>query len=127
MASTAQRRHGRWIFHATARSPTFYGWVIPPAESRSLWSQFEGVFGCYAVKGPKPGARVLARYSDPDAGLSAERPVYLAEHFYGAGRVLYMGSSELWRLRSLSVEHFEALYTQLIRHVSQDVCCVGHR
>ena len=89
------------------------------SESRSLWSQFAGVFGCYAVKGPKPGARVLARYSDPDAGLSVNRPVYLAEHFYGAGRVLYLGSSELWRLRSLGVEYFEVLYTQLIRHVSQ--------
>ena len=89
------------------------------SESRSLWSQFAGVFGCYAVKGAKPGARVLARYSDPDAGLSVERPVYLAEHFYGAGRVLYFGSSEWWRLRSLGVEYFEVLYTQLIRHVSQ--------
>jgi len=89
------------------------------AESRSLWSQFEGVYGCYAVKGPKPGARVLARYSDPEAGLSVQRPVYLAEHFYGAGRVLYQGSSELWRLRSMGVEYFEVLTTQLIRHVSQ--------
>ncbi len=88
-------------------------------ESRSAWSEFDGVFGCYAVKGAKPGARVLARYSDPDAGLSVDRPVYMAEHFYGAGRVLYLGSSELWRLRSLSVEYFEVLYTQLIRHVSQ--------
>ncbi|MGI9427688.1 MAG: VWA domain-containing protein, partial [Bythopirellula sp.] len=88
-------------------------------ESRALWSEFDGVFGCYAVKGPKPGARVLARYSDPDAGLSVDRPVYLAEHFYGAGRVLYMGSSELWRLRSMDVEYFEVLYTQVIRHVSQ--------
>ncbi|MEM8944864.1 MAG: hypothetical protein AAGD11_06735 [Planctomycetota bacterium] len=88
-------------------------------ESQLLWSEFDGVYGCYAVKGPKPGARVLARYSDPDAGISAQRPVYLAEHFYGAGRVVYLGSSELWRLRSLSVEYFEVLYTQLIRHVSQ--------
>jgi len=88
-------------------------------ESRSSWAQFAGVFGCYAVQGPKPGARVLARYSDPDAGLSVARPVYLAEHFYGAGRVLYLGSSELWRLRSLGVKYFEVLYTQILRHVSQ--------
>ena len=90
-----------------------------PEESQSLWSKFEGVFGCYAVKGPKPGARVLGRYSDPDAGLSAERPVYMAEHFYGGGRVLYVGSGEMWRLRSVDPGHFEVLYTKLIRHVSQ--------
>jgi len=89
------------------------------AESRALWSQFAGVFGCYAVKGPKPGARVLARYSDPEAGISTERPVYLAEHFYGSGRVFYLGSGEVWRLRKMDVGYFEILYTNLLRHVSQ--------
>ena len=88
-------------------------------ESRALWSSFDGVFGCYAVKGPKPGARVLGRFGDPDAGLSEQRPVYMAEQFYGSGRVLYFGSGELWRLRSLDLGLFEVLYTKLIRHVSQ--------
>ena len=97
-----------------------YLWLADSAaESRALWSEFDGVFGCYAVKGPKPGARVLGRYSDPEAGISTERPVYLAEHFYGGGRVFYMGSGELWRLRTLDTGYFEILYTSLIRHVSQ--------
>jgi len=97
-----------------------YLWLADSAaESRALWSEFDGVFGCYAVKGPKPGARVLGRYSDPDAGISTEHPVYLAEHFYGGGRVFYMGSGELWRLRTLDTGYFEILYTSLIRHVSQ--------
>ncbi|MCG8451252.1 MAG: VWA domain-containing protein [Pirellulales bacterium] len=97
-----------------------YLWLADSiVESRALWSEFTGVFGCYAVKGPKPGARVLGRYSDPEAGISTERPVYLAEHFYGSGRVFYMGSGELWRLRRLDVGYFEILYTNLIRHVSQ--------
>jgi hypothetical protein len=89
------------------------------AESRERWSRFPGVFGCYAVRGPKPGAQVYGRYSDPEAGISVERPVYFAEHFYGAGRVFYMGSGELWRLRQLDPGYFEQLYTQLVRHVSQ--------
>ena len=97
-----------------------YLWLSDSAsESHALWSEFKGVFGCYAVKGPKPGARVLGRYSDPEAGLSTQRPVYLAEHFYGGGRVFYMGSGELWRLRTLDIGYFEILYTSLIRHVSQ--------
>lgn len=90
-----------------------------PEESQSLWSRFAGVFGCYTVKGPKPGARVLGRFSDPDAGLSTERPVYIAEQFYGGGRVLYIGSGEMWRLRTVDQGYFEVLYTKLIRHVSQ--------
>lgn len=95
-------------------------WLADTSEaSRPLWSQFAGVFGCYAVRGPKPGARVLGRYSDPEAGISTELPVYLAEHFYGAGRVFYIGSGEMWRLRQLDPGYFEVLYTQLIRHVSQ--------
>ncbi len=95
-------------------------WLGPtPDESRANWRRFPGVFGCYAVKGPKAGAQVYARYSDPDAGLSVERPVYFAEHFYGAGRVFYMGSGELWRLRSVDVGYFEKIYTQLLRHVSE--------
>ncbi|MCH2114769.1 MAG: VWA domain-containing protein [Pirellulales bacterium] len=97
-----------------------YLWLAGTSgASRALWSEFAGVFGCYAVKGPKPGAHVLGRYSDPEAGISAERPVYLAEHFYGSGRVFYMGSGEVWRLRMLDVGYFEMLYTSLIRHVSQ--------
>ena len=90
-----------------------------PEESRLVWAQFTGVFGCYAVKGPKAGARVYGQYSDPDAGITVSRPVFLAEHFYGAGRVFYMGSGEMWRLRRLDPGYFEILYTQLIRHVSQ--------
>jgi hypothetical protein len=89
------------------------------AESRDRWSQFPGVFGCFAVKGAKPGAQVYGRYGDPDAGISADRPIYLADHFYGAGRVFYMGSGEMWRLRSLDPGHFERFYTQLVRHVSE--------
>ena len=97
-----------------------YLWLGDTVEdNEEAWAEFSGVFGCYAVKGPKPGARVLGRYSDPEAGISTERPVYLAEHFYGSGRVFYMGSGELWRLRSLDVGYFEVLYTRLIRHVSQ--------
>lgn len=90
-----------------------------PAESEQVWSQFPGVYGCFAVKGPKPAAAVYARYSDPEAGISAELPVYFAEHFYGAGRVFYMGSGEMWRLRAVDPKYFEMLYTQLVRHVSQ--------
>ncbi|MCA9246615.1 MAG: VWA domain-containing protein [Planctomycetales bacterium] len=88
-------------------------------ESQSAWARFPGVYGYYSVKGEKPGATVYGRFSDPSAGISAERPVYLAGHFYGSGRVFYMGSGEMWRLRAQDEAHFEKFYTKLIRHVSQ--------
>src|SRR5262249_45349680 len=61
---------------------------------------------------------VYARFADPQLGIN-QRPVYLAGQFYGAGQVFYIGSAELWRLRSVDPSYFEVLYTKLIRHVSQ--------
>jgi hypothetical protein len=49
----------------------------------------------------------------------------MAEHFYGAGRVFYLGSGEIWRLRALEDAHFEQFYTKLVRHVSQGRLLVG--
>ena len=106
-------------FSGEGRQSEFLWLADSPEESRALWSDFAGIFGCFAVKGPKPGARVLGRYSDPDAGLSKDRPVYIAEHFYGGGRVLYIGSAEMWRLRSMDLSYFDVLYTKMVRHVSQ--------
>ncbi|MEX2112752.1 MAG: vWA domain-containing protein [Pirellulales bacterium] len=101
-------------------------WLADNAPaSRQSWSDFPGVFGYYDVRGPKPGATVYARHSDPEAASGDDRPVYLAGQFYGAGRVFYLGSGEMWRLRALDNSHFEQLYTKLIRHVSQGRLLVG--
>jgi uncharacterized ParB-like nuclease family protein len=77
------------------------------------------------VRGAKPGAAVYGRYSDPEAGTGGERPVYMAGHFYGAGRVFYLGSGEMWRLRALDERYFEQVYTKLVRHVSQGRLLLG--
>ena len=89
------------------------------AASQQVWAGFAGVYGYFPVRGPKPGATVLARFSDPRAGEGDQQPVYFASQFYGSGRVFYMGSGEMWRLRRLDDSYFEQFYTKLIRHVSQ--------
>lgn len=89
-----------------------------PASARA-WSEFPGVYGYYAVRGPKPGAAVYARYSDPRTADGGQQPVYAAGQFYGSGRTFYLGSGEMWRLRANDDAYFERLYTKLIRHVSQ--------
>jgi hypothetical protein len=43
----------------------------------------------------------------------------MAGHFYGAGRVFFQASGEMWRLRAIDDSYFETYYTKLIRHVSQ--------
>ncbi|HTU27249.1 MAG TPA: VWA domain-containing protein, partial [Pirellulales bacterium] len=95
------------------------------AASAADWASFAGVYGYYGVHGAKPGAAVYARYSDPESASGGQLPVYLAGHFYGSGRVFYLGSGEMWRLRAQSDAFFEQFYTKVLRHVSQGRLLVG--
>ncbi len=87
--------------------------------SEAAWASFDGVFGYYAVKDPKPAARVYARFSDPNTAIDGQLPIYLASHFYGAGRVFFQASGEMWRLRTIDEAYFERYYTKLIRWAAQ--------
>lgn len=88
-------------------------------ESISNWDEFDGVYGYYAVNEPKDGADILARFSDQSTAIEGELPIYLAAHYYGAGRVFFQASGEIWRLRDLDVEFFQTYYLNLIRWVSE--------
>lgn len=90
-----------------------------PSGSQRAWAGFKGVFSHFPVRGAKPGATVLARFSDPRSGEGDQRAPYLVSQFYGSGRVFYAGSGEMWRLRAVDDTYFEQFYTKLIRHVSQ--------
>lgn len=95
-------------------------WIDESAtSSQQAWSEFPGVFGYYAVRGSKPAATVYGRYSDPRGQQAGEEPIYLCGQFYGSGRVFYLGSGEMWRLRAIDGAYFERFYTKLLRHVSQ--------
>lgn len=97
-----------------------YLWLEAGANaSRRAWEAFPGVYSCLEAREPKRGATVLAYFGDPRVAHGGARPIYLAEHFYGAGRVLYIGSGELWRLRAVDERYYERLWLQLIRHVAQ--------
>ncbi len=89
------------------------------ADSGERWARFDGVFGYYAVNQPKSGADVLANFADPSTSVDGKLPIYLASQFYGAGRVFFQASGEMWRLRRLDVQYFEQYYTKLIRWISQ--------
>lgn len=89
------------------------------SESQHAWAGFEGVYGYYAVKDVKPGATIYAHFINEAESVGGEMPVYLAGHFYGAGRVFFLASGELWRIRQLDPAYFEMFYTKLIRHVSE--------
>ena len=90
-----------------------------PLLNEQAWKDFAGVFGYYAVKDPKPGARVLAYFADPNTAMDGTLPIYLAAHFYGAGRVFFQASGEMWRIRAVDDAYFERYYTKLIRWASE--------
>ncbi|GAB6165980.1 hypothetical protein JCM19992_19800 [Thermostilla marina] len=90
-----------------------------PEQNVAAWESFEGVYSCHISRRPKPAAVVLAYFGDPSLGSDNQRPVYLAEQFYGAGRVLFVGSGELWRLRTVKPAYFERLVVNLVRHCAE--------
>jgi hypothetical protein len=95
--------------------------------SQVIWSEFPGVYACHPATEAKPGATVYARVAKPGATAGEARQIYLAGQFYGAGSVLYAGSGELWRLRSVADGAYERLVAQLVRHVSQGRLSQGAR
>ncbi|MBC8289112.1 MAG: hypothetical protein H8E37_02245, partial [Planctomycetes bacterium] len=90
-----------------------------PIESANTWREFTGVYSCYPTSGAKAGATVYAHFSDPLQTTSYGQPILLASQYYGAGRVLYLGSPEMWRLRAIDEEFYERFWTRSIREVGQ--------
>jgi hypothetical protein len=89
------------------------------AASAQVWKQFAGVYRCYPTIKAKDGATVYAYFSDRRAATENGKPVLLAGQFFGAGRVLYLGSPELWRLRAVDEKFFERYWIKAIREVGQ--------
>ena len=95
-------------------------WIADdPETSFQVWQDFEGVYDFIDARNPKAGAKVYAHFSDPTTEVGGSLPVYLASQFYGAGRVYFQGSGEMWRLRGASDAYFDSYYTKLVRWVSE--------
>lgn len=88
-----------------------------PATSAGSWKEFQGIFRCYPTDGAKSGATVYGHFTDPRA--ADDRPILLASQYFGAGRVMYLGSAEMWRLRSLEEDYYDRLWIKLVREVGQ--------
>ena len=106
-------------FTPEARRAEFLWIADTPEESEEIWAGFSGVYDYVDSKSAKPGAKVYALFSDPTTEIGGSLPIYLASHFYGAGKVYFQGSGEMWRLRSESDAYFDTYYTKLVRWVSE--------
>jgi hypothetical protein len=89
-----------------------------PVTSAAAWKEFPGIYRAFPTSGPKAAATVYARFTDPRS-VSREPPILLASQYFGAGRVFYLGSAEMWRLRALEEEYYDRLWIKLLREVGQ--------
>jgi len=110
-----------WPLKFTPESATAeFLWVADsPQESFELWQEVGSVYDYVGVKSAKPGAKVYAYFSDPTTEVSGSLPIFMASQFYGAGRVFFQGSGEMWRLRAAGDQYFDTYYTKLVRWVSE--------
>jgi hypothetical protein len=106
-------------FTPEARRAEFLWIADDPEQSFQVWDDFDGVYDYIDAKSAKPGAKVYAHFSDPTTEIGGALPVYMSSQFYGAGRVYFQGSGEMWRLRGQSDAYFDNYYTKLVRWVSE--------
>ncbi len=77
-----------------------------------------GFFDYYPARGAKSNATVIATFADPVARIDdgrIEQP-YLVTMPYGNGRVVWVGSAEMWRLRQYREAFHERFWTKLARY-----------
>jgi hypothetical protein len=78
-----------------------------------------GFFSYFPLASVKSDAVVLAALDDPKARMKdgKEQP-YLVVWSLGKGRVLYVGSGELWRLRQYRRSYYERFWLSLLQNVT---------
>src|SRR5262249_10109873 len=77
-------------------------------DNIKTWKALPGFYWYYPVKRLRPGAEALLLHPTAKAG---DEPMPLAAwHFYGKGRVLFLGTEEVWRWRYNSGEKYIARF-----------------
>ncbi|MBY0232440.1 MAG: hypothetical protein K2W96_24445 [Gemmataceae bacterium] len=78
-----------------------------------------GFYGYQPVKAVKKEAKVLASLADPKAKLaSGDEQPFIVEMPLDGGRVVYLASGELWRVREYREAAHDRLWNQLLAHAA---------
>lgn len=98
-----------------------------PERCRFLWSRLPGLFFSYPIRHEKAGATVLVRHEDPaTVGERGARP-FLVAHYFGGGPVLFMGSEETWRWRSVGGRLYDRFWVGALRFLVQGRVAGGRK
>lgn len=89
------------------------------ATGEGVWDRFTGVYGAYPTSAVKAGATVFAEFPNPLVRGASGPPPLIAEQRYGQGTVVYLGTSEMWRLRSVAEDAYDRFWVKLVRRAGQ--------
>ncbi|GAA4425860.1 hypothetical protein [Bremerella cremea] len=81
-----------------------------PAESIAAWQGMDQVYWNVPIQRLKPGAQTLAQVTRPDG----ERQPLLTQQFIGRGKVMFLGSDDLWRW-----DYHDEFWMQTIRYLAR--------
>jgi hypothetical protein len=77
-----------------------------------------GMYNFYPVRRAKDGAQVVATFGDPSAKLTDGKEMpYIVYMSYGSGKVCWLGSGEIWRLRQYKEAYHERFWAKLGRFI----------
>lgn len=99
------------------------GEIEPGQDKKSVR---RGIFNFYPVKQKKDIAVTVATFTDDRARLEdgSEQP-YIVTMPYKAGRTVWIGSAETWRLRQFKETYHERFWTKLARYASTGRAATG--
>ncbi len=87
-----------------------------PDENAAIWKKFPPVYWVSQVARAKPAAQVFLVDANPERASRFGKLPVMAEQQFGLGRVLYLGTDNLWRWRKNSGDPF---YEQFWGQVTQ--------
>jgi hypothetical protein len=81
-----------------------------------------GFYNYYPVEKPKSSAVVVARFADPAGKLKdgSLQPYLVTSSPSSNRRVVWVGSGEMWRLRSFNVSYHERFWMKLLRYAASN-------
>jgi hypothetical protein len=96
------------------------GWpeFFEGSEKKADGTPKRGFYAVYPVQSVKPGATVIATFTDPSVRLDGKEHPFLVTQQFGKGRVVFVGSGEVWRLRGFREVFYERFWTKLGRYAS---------
>jgi hypothetical protein len=80
-----------------------------------------GFYTYYRVEDIKPQAIVLATFLDykaPKTIKGKDQPYFVVLPFAASGKTFYIGSGEMWRLRTFKEKYHQVFWQNLVRYVS---------